>query len=397
MSSDPVRVLHVSVVHRPDDQRIFERECRSLAAHGHDVTYLVPGADVGERDGVTLLALPLRRRAERWRHAPAVVSTVRTLRPDVVHIHDPELLTLLPAVKALGGRFVYDMHEYLADAVRTRHYIPAPARPPLAVTADAVERALAARADGVVAVFEDQYAGWSGGPTLRIALPNYPRFSRFADEPEAAVAGGDGRLRLVHIGTLAESRGVSLMLEVMRVVGDRAMLTLGGPFPDADYERRIRAEIDADLTGCVALLGRVPPAEVPRHLAAADVVWSPWPADVYGQRRISTNKVFEGLAAGCAALVSDLPGQGDVVRGERCGLVVPATVVGHAAGVLELAERREITAAMGRRGRAAVRERYCWEAIEHRLLDFYARLLADTDPRSDAGPLPASPPSPAAP
>ena len=390
MSSDPVRVLHVSVVHRPDDQRIFERECRSLAAHGYDVTYLVPGADDGERDGVTLLGLPPRARAQRWRHAPEVVSTVRRLRPDVVHIHDPELLTLLPAVKALGRRFVYDMHEYLADAVKTRHYLPAQARPPLAVTAGAFERELAARADGVVAVFEDQYAGWSDRPTLRIALPNYPRFARFADEPEAAVAGGDGRLRLVHIGTLAESRGVSLMLAVMRVVGDRATLTLGGPFPDADYERRIGAQIDAELTGCVTLLGRVPPTEVPRHLAAADVVWSPWPADVYGQRRISTNKVFEGLAAGCAALVSDLPGQGDVVRGQHCGLVVPATVVGHAAGVLELADQREITAAMGRRGRAAVRERYCWEAIEHRLLDFYTALL--TDGRRPA----ASSPSPTA-
>lgn len=388
MSSDPVRVLHVSVVHRPDDPRIFERECRSLAAAGYDVAYLAPGADGAERDRVTLLGLPMRPRAARWRHIPTIVSTVRRLRPDVVHVHDSELLTLLPAVKALGRRFVYDMHEYLADAVKTRHYVPAPARPSLAATVGVAERILAARADGVVAVIEDQYTGWGERPALRTVLPNYPRFSRFADEPEAAVAVGDGRLRLVHIGTLAESRGVSLMLAVMREVGDQATLTLGGPFPDAEYERRVRAEI-AELSDRVTLLGRLPPVEVPQHLRAADVVWSPWPADVYGQRRISTNKVFEGLAAGLAALVSDLPGQGDVVRGERCGLVVPPTVVGHAAGVLELAERRQITAAMGRRGRAAVRERYCWEAIEGRLLDFYARLLADAGPIAPPTPNPA--------
>jgi glycosyltransferase involved in cell wall biosynthesis len=378
VSSDPVRVLHISVVHRPDDPRIFERECRSLAAAGYDVTYLAPGA-AGERDGVTLPGLPERPRAERWRNARAVVATVRRLRPDVVHVHDPELLTLLPALKAFGPLAVYDMHEYLAKAVRTKHYVPAPVRAPLGATVGVAERTLAACADGVVVVVEDQYAVLGRRPALRTLLPTSPRVARFAGAPQAAVAGGDGRLRLIHIGTLAEARGVSLMLDVMREVGGRAQLTLGGWFPDAEYERRIRAQV-AELSDCVTLLGRVPPAEVPDHLASAHVVWSPWPAGVYEHRRLSTNKVFEGLAVGLAALVSDLPGPGEVVRAERCGLVVPPTVAGHAAGVLELAAHRETAAEMGRRGREAVRARYSWETIEGRLLDFYATLLAARRP-----------------
>ena len=39
-----IRVVHLSVVHTPDDPRIYERECRTLAEAGYDVTYLAPGA-----------------------------------------------------------------------------------------------------------------------------------------------------------------------------------------------------------------------------------------------------------------------------------------------------------------------------------------------------------------
>jgi peptidoglycan/xylan/chitin deacetylase (PgdA/CDA1 family) len=124
------RVLHLSVVHRPDDPRIYERECRSLADAGYDVTYLVPGAD-NKRDahGVLRAPLPVRGRATRWLSATHVVRHLRAYRPDVVHVHDPELLTLFPAVRAFVPRLVYDMHEYVPEQVAAKHYIPAAARP----------------------------------------------------------------------------------------------------------------------------------------------------------------------------------------------------------------------------------------------------------------------------
>ena len=39
------RVIHLSVVHKPDDPRIYERECRTLAQAGYEVMYLAPGAE----------------------------------------------------------------------------------------------------------------------------------------------------------------------------------------------------------------------------------------------------------------------------------------------------------------------------------------------------------------
>jgi glycosyltransferase involved in cell wall biosynthesis len=109
-------------------------------------------------------------------------------------------------------------------------------------------------------------------------------------------------------------------------------------------------------------------------LVAADVVWVP--AQQTSQYALPTvaTKLYEGLAVGLAALVSDLPGRSELVREERCGITVPPTVESHLRGVQRLTVDRDAVAPMGERGRRAVRERYSWEVVEGRLVDFYADL-----------------------
>ena len=122
------------------------------------------------------------------------------------------------------------------------------------------------------------------------------------------------------------------------------------------------------------LLGRIPPARLPDYLAAADVVWIAGTGTAQYLLPANSTKLFEGMAAGLAVLTSDLPGRGDVVRAVRCGVAVPPTLEGHAAGVLELLDHRDRLAELGARARKAVTERFSWEAIEGDLLEFYERV-----------------------
>ncbi len=127
--TSPIPVVHLSVVHRPDDTRIHERECRTLAEAGYDVTYLVPGATAGRDDhGVRLASLPVRSRTRRFLSSRQIVAALRALRPFVVHTHDPELLTLFPLLRPFVPRLVCDVHEHVAGAVVGKEYIPAGAR-----------------------------------------------------------------------------------------------------------------------------------------------------------------------------------------------------------------------------------------------------------------------------
>jgi len=371
-----IRVVHLSVVHKPDDPRIHERECRTLAEAGYAVMYLAPGAERGrDEHGVLLSPLPQRSRSTRFLDVIEIAPALRALRPHVLHVHDPELLTLFPALRAFIPRLVYDMHEYVPEAVASKHYIPEKARPLAAQVTATAQKRLAALGSGVVVVTDEQLEALGSTPTLRLVLPNYPRLERFAGAEPLPDLAADPRLKLAYVGSLSRGRGCALMLDVMEQldVGE-AVLYLGGTFASPDMEEETRRRLAAGLDDRVKLLGRVSPAELPRYLAAADVVWIPSvPTVQYAHPTIPT-KLLEGMAMSLAALVTDLPGRGELVRLEECGVAVEPGVEGHLHGLRRLLANRAELPAMGARGRRAVERRFSWEVVAGDLVDFYDRL-----------------------
>jgi glycosyltransferase involved in cell wall biosynthesis len=374
-----IRVAHLSVVHKPDDPRIMERECRTLAGAGYAVTYIAPGAPAGiDEHGVLGTPLPVRHRSRRFLDVVEVARALCALRPHVLHVHDPELLTLFPAVRAFVPRLVYDMHEYVPEAVAAKHYIPEKARPLAARITATAQKTLAALGDGVVVVVDEQLPALGDKPVHRLVLPNYPRVERFTGARPIAALDADSRLKLIYVGSLSRTRGCETMLDAMeRLAPDEAVLYLGGTFADPALEKDVQARLAGGLADRVKLLGRIPPPELPSYLAAADVIWVPsQPSRQYSHPTIPT-KLLEGMTMGLPVLVSDLQGRGTLVRNEGCGLVVPPTVEGHTQGLRRLLAERTELPAMGERGRRAVQRRYSWEAVAGDLLAFYASLCAE--------------------
>jgi glycosyltransferase involved in cell wall biosynthesis len=373
-----IRVVHLSVVHKPDDPRISERECRTLAAAGYSVMYLAPGAQRGcDEHGVISAPLPQRGRSTRFLDSIEIAHALHVLRPHVLHVHDPELLTLFPAFKAFIPRLVYDMHEYVPEAVASKHYIPERVRPAASWATAVAQKRLAALGSGVVVVTDEQLEALGGTPKLRLVLPNYPRLDRFEGAEPLPDMAADQRLKLAYVGSLSRGRGCALMLDVMEQLdAGEAVLYLGGTFASPDMEEETRRRLATGLDDRVKLLGRVPPAELPRHLAAADVVWIPSVATAQYKHPTIPTKLLEGMAMGLAALVTDLPGRGELVRLEKCGLAVEPGVEGHLRGLRQLLADREVLPEMGARGRRAVERRFCWEVVAGDLVDFYSSLCA---------------------
>jgi glycosyltransferase involved in cell wall biosynthesis len=369
-----LRIAHVSVVHSLDDPRIFDRECRSLAQAGHAVWYAGIGDAMPAADHhVRLVPLARRPRARRYETTADALRVLLALRPDVVHLHDPELLLAVPWLRRRAQRIVFDMHEYLSQSMAAKPYIPPALRPAAAHGAWIAQRWLVARVDGLVAVTPEQFEDVGQRPPLRLALPNFPRRERFTGAAPA-LPPDDTRLRLVHIGTLSPSRGTRLMIDCLRVLGEQIQLLLGGRCATPEFEAELRAALDECPPGSLRLLGRVPPAEVPGYLASAEVIWLPeLPTAQYARPTIPT-KLLEGMAAGLAALVSDLPGRGEVIEAARCGAVVPPTLDGHLHGLRQLLQSRRELTDYGRRAAAIVAQRYSWESVQGSLFDFYQKL-----------------------
>src|SRR5690242_12790488 len=92
-----MKAVHLTSVHPRYDTRIFLKECRSLAAAGHNVTLVVAdGNGSEERDGVHILDVgkPRGRASRMLQTVNAVYQAAVKLRANVYHLHDPELLRI---------------------------------------------------------------------------------------------------------------------------------------------------------------------------------------------------------------------------------------------------------------------------------------------------------------
>jgi glycosyltransferase involved in cell wall biosynthesis len=146
-------VVHVTTNHQPFDTRIFLKECVTLASAGYDVTLVVPHDQHETRSGVRIrpLAIPANRRERMSRTVWAAYRTVVSLRPDIVHLHDSELIPIGWALKARGHRVVFDAHEDRPKQVMSKPWIRPWLRPAVALATRVAETLAALAFDRVIA------------------------------------------------------------------------------------------------------------------------------------------------------------------------------------------------------------------------------------------------------
>lgn len=371
-------VLMLSSVHIALDNRVFYREARSLAAAGHDVTLVAVHDRTEDRDGVQIVPLPRLPRWQRPRLWVRLLGLVLRRRPDVVHLHDPELLLLVPVLRVLTrAALVYDVHEDYPDFVRVKDYIPARLRGPVARFVAWVEPLLARGTSALVFADEATVRRFDHLPQAKVVLFNYPG----ADVVERGRACTvEGRSPVVlYLGGMERNRGTALMIEAFAAVHRRrpdARLWLVGHFAPPTLEAEVAAHADRCGVGdVVTITGRVPFTDIGSYLARAAVGWVPWQPARKNHKNIPT-KLFEYMSHGLPIVASDLASTRPFVTHGGNGLLVPATRPdAHAEAILRILDDSSGAATMGRAGQRLVAERYNWARMERRLLDLYDSLV----------------------
>jgi glycosyltransferase involved in cell wall biosynthesis len=375
-----MRVAHVSIIHRPDDPRIFRKQCRTLGAAGYEVHLIVPGPRATELDGVWLHAVsenPARPPARRqWsRFARATLLSLR-LRAAVYHLHDPHLIPLGLVLKARGARLIYDVHEHYPDHARTKL-----AGRPLRGAAKALMwicfESLARRAfDGFVCASPALAARFPAPRTVVAA--NFPDLAAF--DAEAPPPYAERPATVVYAGLVSRFRGFPETLRALELLpaGLECRLRLIGPFRPRSLVLEARERPGwARVDGLGWLSHPAVIRELHRTRAGLVVLHTPNHRDA-----IRSIKLFEYMAAGIPVIASNLPQWREIVLGEGCGLVVdPTDPAAIAAAIAYLLENPGEAEEMGRRGRRAVEERYNWARDTGPLLGLYRRLAGAPEHR----------------
>ena len=196
-------------------------------------------------------------------------------------------------------------------------------------------------------------------PRRVAVVPNGANAELFT--PGGPTAAGLPRQFVGFVGALAPWQGVATMLDAIHDPAWPAgvALAIAGDGALADEVRAAATHDDR-----VTYLGLIPYRSVPDFIRAASAmlsVQSAMPRSGIGG--INPLKVFEALACGVPVIVTDHPGQADLVRAEGCGWVVPPDDPGAVArAVAECAAEPGRRMDLGRRGRAAVVRAHSWDA-----------------------------------
>jgi glycosyltransferase involved in cell wall biosynthesis len=385
----PMRVAHISVVHRPLDIRIFEKECVTLAAAGYDVHLIVAGPPAPQIDGVRFHSIandpdrpPARRQLGRLGRAARCAIK---LRPATYHLHDPHLIPLGLMLKLYGATVIYDVHEDYPQHARSK-LVAHPLRGRLKAIIWATLEGLARRAfDGFVCASPELAEKFPGTSTT--VVHNFPVHRRFPD------AGAAGPLRpyrerdntLIYTGNIREIRGFWEMAQALETLPAEleCRLRMVGGFRSAELAEAARR---LPAWSRMELIPWQRPSVVWRELLHARiglVLLHPLPNHDDPMR---SNKLFEYMAAGIPVIASALPRWRELVRELGCGIAVdPLDPVAIGAAIEHLLKHPEEAEAMGRRGKAAVWREFNWDREAPRLLSLYRALGGDgIVPRSPA-------------
>jgi len=214
-------------------------------------------------------------------------------------------------------------------------------------------------ADAVITV-TSELADWvrqESGNSSVFVIPNGVNTGLFRPDAPLMVPVPD--TFVVFFGALARWQGIDIMLNAIvdpEWPSDVKLVIVG------DGVERPKVEAAAGK-GRLVYTGTVPYVQV-AGIVARSIAGLSAKSPAAGNSKTGLNplKVFETLGCGVPVIVTDFPGQADLVKEGRCGLVIPPEdPKALARAVAYLYDHPEEKVAMGKRGRELMEREHSWD------------------------------------
>ncbi len=368
-ASNKRRVCHLTLSHTPFDVRVFEKECRTLAAAGYDVHLAVPNARESEvRDGVTMHDIPTSHGANpiaRWKaRLQQTYAVARRIDADIYHLHDPELIPAGLKLARLGARIIYDAHEdapleaWSLNRGRPLHRIV------LTTLWWGLLQQAKRRFDFFVCATPQIARRFPQARSVEVR--NYPRLEMFPVSASQRPRGRD----LVFAGLVSETRGAIEMLDALAAVRSPGIrLKLFGTIATGTLRRRME---EHPAWSRVDYVGHRPWREVLDEYGRALgglLLYESTPEQLH----CMPVKLFEFLLGGVPVIASDIPFWRDLLDGNPAVIFVN---IKDPAAIERIAVDPQLAAGMGQAGQGHARARFNWDAEGAKLVEVYAQVLS---------------------
>ncbi len=372
-----MRVCHVCNGHTADDSRVFHRTCCELAKAGYEVHLFARGKGKTAYTEKGVVVHPLPEPGNRWQRytrASRVAQLAADLKPDLFHVHEPDLLGSVIA-RAGSRPVVYDVHESYLDMLTENTWLPFWTKPLVRIVWNQWESRLVRRCAGIVTVTDTIAKRYSALHTNVHIVANYPELSK-ADDPCSGTR--DGRTCVI-AGALNQDRGLSQALEALAILKRRDLevrLALAGPSISADYLESLWREAERlGVRNQVQYHGILSKKEAVLFQGKADIGLVIYQPLLYCVNSLP-NKLVECMSLGLPVVFSNFPNYCEIAEKAGAGIKVDPTKPELIADAIESLVRNPVLAKqMGEAGKSAVRNRFNWQVESAKLLDLYSQLI----------------------
>jgi glycosyltransferase involved in cell wall biosynthesis len=370
-------VLHLTTAHPPTSSRILYRECISLGqVPGRNVALAAPGAipDTPFVRGYSLPPVPDSRAGRAVSCLPRAWRAYRAIQPQVLHLHDPELLPLGVYLAGQGQAVVWDAHEdyplQFEDPAsrRPRWQVRIAAKPTLHLL-----KSMDQRASAVVAATHP-VAAWYNNPRT-VVVGNEPRLSDY----ESIIPDKDAR-RVLYTG---RTNSHHLFREVVDAISafDDVTLVVAGNIVDDALWRYAQEKLGNKLE----YHGWLTPTEVAEIMETCSLGLA-----TYEDRRTyadaNPTKIWEFAAAGLPCVSTDNHGLAADVASHNLGLLTGGDAHAIRDAIRDGLGDTERWQQWSSAGKSYAHVDGGWKRSEGALLDLYVDLLQEADSVVDTRP-----------
>jgi len=377
------KVCILMSMNAPFHPRVYLKGCRTLVKAGYEVVIIAPHERDEVVDGIAIRSLPIyRNRLERLFLIPWwVMAKALREKASVYQIENIELIPQALLLRLLGKKVIYDVLEDTPDQVPFKTWVPPLIRKPLAWMVKKMEHFGARRFSAVIAAGVEIGERLGACNKQTTIVHNYPLLEEFVDSIALEPARHTGK-KIICLGGISSAHAGREIVKAMGLLPcdlEAKLIFAGGIASPAYLDEVIRTPGWERVEYRGIISREEVKALMAEAAAAALVLYSPEPNHL----DIRSNRFYESLAAGLPVVTSNFPKWRELVEGNGFGLTVDPTDSQAIANAIEyLLTHPEEAAAMGRRGRQAVRERYNWGVEEAKLLRVYRELLDGNPSRS---------------
>lgn len=365
-----MKIVHITTVHNAFDNRIFVKECTSIAEMETSVVLIAPHNRDEKIQNVQIRALS----EPKGRFARMVLTTVEAYKKaleedaDIYHFHDPELIPSALLLKIRKKKVVYDVHEDYFSALKQKKYLPKPFRSLIANLFAVFETTSTKFFPKVLA--EKYYKKrFPDG----IEILNYPK-RELLQLPRNNCQTSS--LKLIYTGNITRDRGAIEHAMIVNYMADVQVYLVGYCSEELAYhlffivgENRNRLHIDG-INRFVTF------EEIVSYYAMGNwtVGLALFPYSTHYLNKELT-KFFEYMSVGIPIICSDFPVWKKLIEETGTGICVDVKNESEIKFAIEyLNNNRDVARKMGSNGRLSIEKQYNWENEAEKLYNLYLKL-----------------------